>query len=464
MTDIPTARFPTPWLYDRPSPQVLAILRVLRAVPAPTEPGHSRTLRAAAGRTGRILVDAEGGRLVLGWHADADGVWAGDAIDGIRSARPAAPRILRTLAACIRCCWPEPNAPLYPSAIARVNDVLAVAAALSAAQEIRDSGLGVERHAKGALTTLDAAALIDLDRASATLRLGPVVATWTERDISVLREVWYRMPTPPTSDAPSVVVTPSVAVTAPIAGLMPILRDTPRPATPSPVTTARSGPSLDALDDTRRADVLAALRAVEEAERPVPRAAFRALSDEGMRASVERVLADSGRVLLETPRGVLSGYADGVREALAKDGIGVLPPDDRAVLTLILLHSIAIPRARGTIPREADWTVGEAVSPQRLFESRKIPDSAIRSAVRRLRDAGIVGFGRDNWIVPGPQFARLTPAAIASLFEELVLLAEPDGLLAESIRRRRAARHRPAQLGEAAAPQDDDIRDQKGQP
>lgn len=205
------------------------------------------------------------------------------------------------------------------------------------------------------------------------------------------------------------------------------------------MTAARRAPGLADLDTTVRADVLAAVRAVEEAEQPVPRGAFRALADATLRAAVEGVLHDTGRVLMEGPRGFLSGYADDVREALAVDGIGVLPRDDRAVLCLVMLHAVAIPRAKGTIPREAAWTVAEAVDPRTLSLS-KLPDVVIKAAVRRLRDAGILAFGANRWIVPGPQFARLTPAAIEWVFEELVMLAEPEGLLAESVRRRRTAR------------------------
>lgn len=129
------------------------------------------------------------------------------------------------------------------------------------------------------------------------------------------------------------------------------------------------GHSLAELDATRRADVLVAVRAVEEADQPVPRTALRALADATLRASVERVLLDSGRVLLETPRGFLSGYADDIREALTADGIGLLPVEDRAVLCLVLLHAIAIPRARGAIPARLTgrwprrWTHGLSSSP-----------------------------------------------------------------------------------------------------
>ena len=83
--------------------------------------------------------------------------------------------------------------------------------------------------------------------------------------------------------------------------------------------------------------------------------------------------------------------------------------------------------------------MAEPVDPRTLCVS-KLPDSMIKAAVRRLRDAGVLGYGSNHWIVPGPQFTRLTSAVIEVIFEELVMLAEPDGLLAESIHRRRAAR------------------------
>lgn len=214
--------------------------------------------------------------------------------------------------------------------------------------------------------------------------------------------------------------------------------------------TSSRAPALADLDPSARAGVVVAVRAVEEAEQPVPRAAFRALADATLRAGVERTLGDSGRVLLETAHGFLSGYADDVREALTADGIGVLPPEDRAVLCLVLLHAVAIPRARGLIPRDAAWTVAEAVDPRTLSTS-KLSDSSIRAAVRRLRDAGVLAYGTHRWIVPGPQFSRLTPAALEWTFEELIVLAEPEGLLAESVCRRRSARQ-ASPLRESAVP------------
>lgn len=197
-------------------------------------------------------------------------------------------------------------------------------------------------------------------------------------------------------------------------------------------------PLLDSLPAVRRAEVMSAVAAVETAERPVPGSAFRALAEAPMRHVVEQVLAASGRILLRSGSGYLSGYDDAIVTRFTEEGIGVLQAEDRAVLTLVVLFAIAIPRAERTIPADAPWSRGDPVPRERLKDSR-LPDGVIDAALRRLRDARIVSSGPGG-ISPGPQFDRLTSAASARIFEELVLLAEPEGSLAEQIRRRRLAR------------------------
>jgi hypothetical protein len=205
--------------------------------------------------------------------------------------------------------------------------------------------------------------------------------------------------------------------------------------------------ALADLSPTRQSEVLAALTAVETAIEPVPKSALRALVDEALRATLTAALAEAGRVLVETEAGFISGYDDAIADRLAAEGIGVLPEDDRAVLALVLLHTVAIPRARGDLPSTDDW-MGVPVARERLHDSRQISGVRIDAALRRLQDAGILRPGGRPSIVPGPQFGRLTPAASRRLFEELVLLAEPGGALADSIRRRRAVRT----LAKPAAP------------
>ena len=195
--------------------------------------------------------------------------------------------------------------------------------------------------------------------------------------------------------------------------------------------------ALDALPPSRRADVLAAVYALERASVPLPRTSFRALAEPTLREIVQEVLAAAGRVLVPAGFGFVSGYDDQIGGRLADEGIGVLRRDDRAVLTLVLLFSVAIPRAEGKIPPEAPWTHAHPVPRERLSDTR-LYVTVIRAALQRLQDASIVR-ATNSGLVPGPQFDRLTPAMSAAIFEELVLLAEPEGALAESIRRRRRA-------------------------
>jgi hypothetical protein len=194
---------------------------------------------------------------------------------------------------------------------------------------------------------------------------------------------------------------------------------------------------LDALPQQRQADVLAALCALETDSRPLPTTSYRALAEPALREVVREMLAAAGRVLVETGTGYTSGYDDGIADRLAEEGIGVLPPDDRAVLTLVLLFSVAIPRAEGKLAPEAPWTRGHPVARERLFGT-KVPKGVVKAGLQRLQDAGITRNVGDS-VRLGPQFDRLTPAMSITIFEELLLLADPQGPLADAIRRRRAS-------------------------
>lgn len=198
--------------------------------------------------------------------------------------------------------------------------------------------------------------------------------------------------------------------------------------------------ALGELPPLRQADVLAALAAVETADEPVRADGFRALLEPSLTGTLRRCLAEAGRVLMRVRGGWLSGYDDTIAERLAAEGTGVLRDDDRAVLALVLLHSVAIPRARGKAG--AGWGDAEPVGKDELYRSR-VARKTVDASVGRLRDAGVLAYGARRGIVPGPQFDRLTERASASLWEELVLVADPNGVMAHVIRRRRAA-HRPA--------------------
>lgn len=180
-------------IYRRPGPQMLAAMRAMRTVPAPGDADQVRALRTAARRTGRPVVEIAGGRVMLGWDAETEGLWAAEGMDAVRAAHPAQPRHLRALAACVRCCWPDPQMPIYPSRSAPVDAVVTAAVRLTSGGDAQ--GEAARRHARGALTTLDAAGLIIID-SGGWLTLGPVIASWTARDVAVLRQAWTRLPGP----------------------------------------------------------------------------------------------------------------------------------------------------------------------------------------------------------------------------------------------------------------------------
>jgi DNA-binding transcriptional ArsR family regulator len=189
------------------------------------------------------------------------------------------------------------------------------------------------------------------------------------------------------------------------------------------------------LSSTQKDAVLSALTAVETANDPVLARDFLGLQDPTLRAKIEHCLHLQGRVLISVGHGFLSGYDYDVSQRLAEEGIGVLREDDRAVLTLIILHGIAIPRASGKI-HAVDWMNSVPVEREKLNES-KIPKSTVQHSVQRLRNAGIIRFGKPGSIMIGPQFARLVPEILDVLWENLILLAQPDGMMSEIIHQRR---------------------------
>lgn len=184
------------------------------------------------------------------------------------------------------------------------------------------------------------------------------------------------------------------------------------------------------------ADVSAALVAVETAAGPVEPAAYQALRDPALRAEVERALQACGRRLIERGGRFVSGFDDETADWLARGARDQLTADDRAVLALVLLHAVAIPRARGRIPADAPWTVAEPVTVDVLALNKRMDKERIRRSIRRLRDLGALPHGHRSDIVPGPQFHRLSEQRLDGLWQRMLLLAAPDSALAAGLRRR----------------------------
>jgi hypothetical protein len=193
--------------------------------------------------------------------------------------------------------------------------------------------------------------------------------------------------------------------------------------------------SLAALDARARDAVLAAVAAVEMADASVEPSSFEGLRDPGLRAHVAALLMICGRSLIEVNGGWLSAYDDRVADALADEGTGILGEKDRAVLALVLLYTVAIPRARGRITG-TDWTQAEPTTVDQLQRHRFLTRRDILLSLRNLRSMGVLRPGLRGAIAPGPQFLRLSEARSRRIWDELVVVAQPQSTLAQVIRRR----------------------------
>jgi hypothetical protein len=206
-------------------------------------------------------------------------------------------------------------------------------------------------------------------------------------------------------------------------------------------------PVLAELGERHRDEVLAAFAAVEHSPEPVPEVQLLALRDATLRRSLDELLGRVGRTLVPVGSGWTSGYRDEVAAELTAAGWYSLPASDRAVLVLVLIHSVAVPRSRGIAEGDA-WTSGQPTMASELLEASRVRPSDVKAALARLRAAGLVqlvrfaqqrgaGAGQSAAYLPGPQLHRLTAAARRRLQEELILAAAPSSPLAAAIRAQR---------------------------
>src|SRR6202012_5992563 len=96
-----------------------------------------------------------------------------------------------------------------------------------------------------------------------------------------------------------------------------------------------------------------------------------------------------------------SAYRDAGAAQLTGDGGNPLPLADRAVLTLVLIHSVAIPRTEGTLSGDS-WVDGTRTPIEELQRRPQLPRGELRQSLGRLRAAGLVR------VVP----ARLRPGTV----------------------------------------------------
>ena len=85
---------------------------------------------------------------------------------------------------------------------------------------------------------------------------------------------------------------------------------------------------------------------------------------------------------------------------LTADGGNPLPLADRAVLTLVLIHSVAIPRTEGTLSGDS-WVDGTPTPIEELQRRTQLPRGELRQSLGRLRAAGLVRLVRPG-CAPAP--------------------------------------------------------------
>jgi len=202
---------------------------------------------------------------------------------------------------------------------------------------------------------------------------------------------------------------------------------------------------LQPLGDKQRDALVAAWAALEYGSEPASEAALPALRDAALRHSLDQMLHRTGRTLIHAGAYLwTSGYRDDIAAELKTNGWGVLPPLERAALTLVLIHSVAIPRAEGRLAEDV-WESPHPTTPTHLRKLSQVHGQRrLSDALQWLRAAGLVRVvrGADPEMagasyVPGPALGRLTPAARQRLQENLILAVGPDTALATAITVRR---------------------------
>ena len=198
-------------------------------------------------------------------------------------------------------------------------------------------------------------------------------------------------------------------------------------------------PLLQDLSDRARDEVLAAFSAVQYAAHPVAEVQLAGLRDVTLRRHVQKMLKLIGRTLVHVDgTHWTSGYADDIAATLTTQGWQPLSVIDRAVLVLVLIHSVAIPRSEGILTGDS-WKSARPTTVDELRTTR-ISGEERRLALQRLRAAGLIQLSGDHSggpsYIPGPQLQRLTPAARRRLQDQLILAAAPASPIAEAIRAR----------------------------
>ncbi|GAA3610741.1 hypothetical protein GCM10022223_28550 [Kineosporia mesophila] len=97
----------------------------------------------------------------------------------------------RMLAAVVRCCWTDPEAPIWPGREVDWETVLSVYRTFGDREESV-----LNRAATGAIRRLNGGGWVLWDDDRRVVRLGPRCGTWVNADLTVLRELYRSLPPP----------------------------------------------------------------------------------------------------------------------------------------------------------------------------------------------------------------------------------------------------------------------------
>lgn len=102
----------------------------------------------------------------------------------------------RVLAACLRCCWSEPNGSPWPGVVASWDQVTAVFRGITDNRDERYSNIALVAGVR----RLAGSGWLRWSEKTREVQLGPRVAAWRDPELSTLRELWRLIPvieTPP---------------------------------------------------------------------------------------------------------------------------------------------------------------------------------------------------------------------------------------------------------------------------
>jgi hypothetical protein len=110
--------------------------------------------------------------------------------------RRASPTVQLMLAACLRCCWPDPDQPLYPGKTTTEGQIFRALDSLGRTRvtDPEEANNGVYRVRKSALRLLRACAFLAPELGDGSIRLGPAIAQWTSTDVAELRRGHHLLP------------------------------------------------------------------------------------------------------------------------------------------------------------------------------------------------------------------------------------------------------------------------------